>query len=195
MFSLKTVSSYILLALLVGAASAGIAILVDDRMSGSPGVEILLATATPTPELKVYISGAVARPGVYTLKVGDRLADAIAAAGGAAEDAQLSCINLAVRVKDEAHFHVPKAGEPCQPASTVGTSGGGDDSRIDLNSATAEQLETLPGIGKVKAQSIVDYRDKVGAFRSTEEVTEVKGIGPATYEAIRDLVFVSGPSP
>ena len=182
MFSPKTVSSYILLALLVGAASAGIALLVDDRRAGSPGVEILLPTATPTPRLVVHVSGAVASPGVFSMKEGDRLEDAIAAAGGATTGARLSCVNLAVRVKDEAHFHVPGSDEPCQASSTATAER--ETSGLDLNTASTEQLETLPGIGEVKDQAIVGYRDRNGPFRATEEIMDVRGIGIATYEAI-----------
>ena len=194
MISVKRISFYVLVALFIAAASAGIGLLVSQSRSGNPGVEILLPTATSTPELKVYISGAIAAPGVYVMKEGDRLADTVAAAGGVTEDAQLSCINLAMRVKDEAHFHVPGTGEPCQVASTFGTTGG-EDARVDLNTATVGQLEALPGIGKVKAQAIVDYLEKNGLFQSTEEVMEVRGIGPAIYKSIRDLVYVGGVSP
>ena len=194
MASVKTISLYVLLALFIAAASGGIALLITQSRSGSPSIEILLPTATPTPQLKVYISGAVAEPGVYLMKEGDRLVDAIAAAEGITEDAQLSCINLATRVKDEAHYHVPGSGEPCQAASTTSPAAG-EDGRTDLNTATAKQLQTLPGIGPVKAQAIVDYRETVVLFRSTQEIMEVKGIGPATYEKIRDLVWVGGVSP
>ena len=193
MVSIKTTSFYVLLALFIAALSAGTALLVREKWSGSPGVEILLPTTTPTPELKVYVSGAVAAPGVYGMKEGDRLEDALSAAGGATHDAQLSCINLAVRVRDEAQLHVPGTGEPCQPAFTAATTQ--DDSRIDLNTAAVEQLETLPDIGKVKAQAIVDYRERNGPSQSIYEVMDVRGIGPAIYEGIRNLVQVGGVSP
>ena len=227
MFSMRSVSFYILMALFVAALSSGIAILVVQSRSGSPGVEILLPTATivPTatpapdipdtpappdlPDLKVHISGAVAMPGVYAMEEGDRLEDAIKAAGGATYSPLPPCMNLAVRVKDEASYNVPGSGEPCQqpvlPATTA-TEEGGDarieataepdaDPGIDLNTATLEQLITLPGIGPVKAQAIVDYREGTGQFQSIEEVTEVRGIGPATYEGIRDLIRVGKAPP
>ena len=117
----------------------------------------------------------------------------IDAAGGAAEGANLSCINLALRVRDEAHFHVPGKGEPCQAPSTSSTPEEND--KIDLNTAAMEQLETLPGIGPAKAQAIIAYREMNGPFQSIEEITKVRGIGPAIYEGIRDLVWVSGVSP
>ena len=196
MTSAKTVSFYILAALLIAALSAGIALAVSRNGSGSPGVEILLPTATPIPELpelKVYVSGAVARPGVYSMAQSDRLADALEAAGGAVHGARLDCVNQSLRVKDEAHYHVPGAEEQCQPSSSAASLQG--DSGIDLNTASAEEMESLPGIGEVKARAIVDYREKNGRFGSTDEVVNVDGIGPTTYKRIKDLVYVSGGAP
>ena len=195
MVSPKTASLYVLLALFLAALTAGIVLLTADG-SGNPGVEILLPTATPTPELRVHISGAITSPGVYELNPGDRLVEALAAAGGATDDARLSCVNLALRVTDEAHYHIPGAEEPCLPGVTAATSAEAEeDGRIDLNAATAEQLETLPGIGEVKAQAIIDYRDNNEGFQSTEELMEVSGIGSRTYETIRDLVYIGRASP
>ena len=193
MLSIKSIPAYVLIALTIAALSAGIILLVSDRSSGSPGVEIMLPTVTPTTDSKVYVSGAVYDPGVYLMQVGDRLVDAIAAAGGATQGARLSCINLALRVDDEAHVHVPEPAEACQPPS--GSETAREDVRIYLNTATAQQLEALPGIGTVKAQAIIDYRESNGPFRSIEEVMEVRGIGPAIYESIRDLISVGGMSP
>ena len=189
MLSLKTASTYLLVALLTAAASAGIALLVSNARSGSPGVEILIPTPTSTPDLKVYVSGAVSSPGVYVLREGDRLEDAVAAASGATQGAQLPCINLALRVQDEAQVHVPGAEEPCQPSSDGAIQ---DDARVDLNTATAEELKSLPGIGDVKAGDIIAYRESNGPFSSAEQIIEVRGIGEKTYESIRDLVRVSG---
>ena len=193
MLSVKSIPAYVLVALTIAALSAGIILLVSDRSSGSPGVEIVLPTVTPTPDLKVYISGAVDEPGVYLMQEGDRLVDAIAAAGGATQGARLSCINLTLRVEDEAHVHVPGPAEACQPPS--GSETVREDLGIDLNTASAEELETLPGIGEAKAQAIIDYRESNGEFQSLEEIMEVRGIGPAIYESIRDLVHVDGVSP
>lgn len=227
MFSIRAVSLYVLLALFIAVLSAAVALLVVQSRSDSPGVEVLLPTATtmptatPAPELKVYISGAVAMPGVYAMEEGDRLADAIEAAGGATYGPLPSCINLAIRVKDEASYDVPDSGMPCQqpalPAMTTTGEGGGpavgatagegngagveaaagQDSHpvMDLNTATVQQLIELPGIGPVKAQAIVDYREEVGHFKSVEEIMEVRGIGPATYEGIHDMVSVGGAPP
>ena len=157
------------------------------------------------PELRVYINGAVGNPGVYQLQPGDRLADALKAAGGAAAGADLAAVNLAQRVQDEGYYYIPREGETPPPVAASpnlsnsplssdfpGNSGAGD-GLIDLNTATLEALTTLPGIGPARAQAIVAYREQNGPFVSVEQVMEVSGIGPATYESIRDLVKVSSP--
>ncbi len=192
MTSVKTISFYILAVLLIAALSAGIALAVSRNGSGGPGVEILLPTATPTPVLKVYVSGAVSRPGVYPMAESDWLADAIEAAGGATRQARLDCVNLALRVKDEAQYHVPDSEEQCQPASSTPSR---EDAGIDLNTAPVEDLKSLPDIGDVRARAIVDYREEHGPFRSTEELMNVSRIGPGIFEKIKDLVYVSEGAP
>ena len=158
-------------------------------------------TTEAEPELQVYVSGAVRRPGVYTLKPGDRLIDAVEAAGGGIPEADLESVNLALRVQDEAQYKIPRIGEPPDPESNVvsapassqnplsdkGQSSGG---LIDLNKASAELLETLPGIGPVRAGDIVADRELNGPFLTIEQITRVQGIGPATYSGIRELVIV-----
>ena len=158
-------------------------------------------------ELKVYIAGAVRYPGVYRLQPGDRLEDALAAAGGGDEEADLEAINLARRVEDEAYYHVPRLGETPRPpvaaaanqVSGQGASptGSGENSTsgdglVNLNTASSELLETLPGIGPVRAQAIIDDREQNGLFQSVEEVTRVPGIGSGIYNSIRPLV-TAGP--
>jgi len=163
--------------------------------------------------VRVYISGAVRNPGVYTMMPGDRLPDAVAAAVGPADDAQLASVNLALRVVDQGHYNIPVVGETPVPqtgalSSAVGAQLGSVNSQglisppaqgetstgglIDLNLASPTLLATLPGIGPVLAQAIVDHRDDNGPFRSVEEISDVPRIGPATYQKIRDLVIVGG---
>ena len=179
-----------MVALLIAAVSGGIALLVVQSRDSSPGLEILLPTTTPTPELKVHVSGAVARPGVYTMAEGDRVEDALDAAGGLTGAANPSCLNLAQRVSDEARYHVVAEDEPCPTAPAAFAGGPDSDGRIDLNTATADELESLPGIGEVKAQAIVDYRELNGPFKSIKDVLEVSGIGAAILEGTRDLARV-----
>ena len=184
--------------LLVVTLSAGGVVLyrgLDDG-SGSRGVEVRLPAPTSQPTLKVYVSGEVAAPGVYVAAPGDRVEDVVAAAGGALQGAQLSCVNLAARVRDGSQYHVPSVDDDCMPgisepatADLPEVAQQGREGKIDLNSASAEELQALPGIGEVKANAIVTYRNEIGLFSSVEEVVEVRGIGPATLNAIADLVY------
>ena len=138
--------------------------------------------------MRVYISGAVLSPGVYAVIEGDRLTRVVEAAGGATEDADLAAVNLAVRVADEDHWHIPRLGEtvPAETATAAGTLAG----KIQINSADADELASLPGIGPVRAEAIMRYREANGPFFSAEDLLAVSGIGPVTLEAIRDLIEV-----
>ena len=185
---MKFASQIVLIGAVVAAVVAGAVLLVRQSPTGGE-IEIVLATATPAPEidLRVYISGAVRNPGVYGIGEGGRLEQVIEAAGGAAEDADLTSVNLAVRVKDEDHWHVPRVGESPQTSSAQASA---QPAKVDINTADVELLKTLPGIGEVKAQSIVRYRQTKGPFSRVEDLLEVSGIGPATLDAIQDLVDV-----
>lgn len=154
---------------------------------------------TPTPTLApivVYVSGAVLRPGVYALPAGSRVADALAAAGGASAEADLLRINLARRVHDEEQIYIPQRGEtpPVLPTAAIpppaGTPAPAVSGKINLNTASVAELDSLPGIGPGYAQRIVDYRESHGPFRSIEEIQNVPGIGPATFARIKDLITV-----
>jgi competence protein ComEA len=161
-------------------------------------------TRTPTPSpLRVYVTGAVQTADVYVLPPGSIVKDAILAAGGATTDADLERINLAVRLHDQQQVYVPYQDEgtpaapllstPLPPTNTPdsrGTTRSSNLAVININTADAAALETLPGIGPTYAARIVDYRDQNGPFTSVEELTLVKGIGPATLEGMRDLVVV-----
>lgn len=176
----------VLVLLFMLALGGGIALLVQRGDGG--GLEVTLPEATPTPTLRAYIAGAVDRPGVYTFSDGDRLDDLLRMAGGPADGADTSGLNLALRLRDEGHFYVPAMGETLPVTSqsaATGLSG-----LLDLNTATAHDLESLPGIGAVKAEAIVAHRESVGRFSGVEEVLQVPGIGPATLNGIRDRVTV-----
>jgi competence protein ComEA len=168
------------------AVVAGVIVLLA-RLGNTGGVEVLLPTATPTPELKVDVKGAVGTPGVYTLAPGDRLEDAIAHAGGALDGADLSSLNLAKRVRDQECIYVPLVGEAVQGCPTFSADG-----RVDINTATINELDALPQIGPALAQAIVAYRESNGPFETVEELLLVKGIGTATLEKLRDRVKVGG---
>jgi competence protein ComEA len=148
------------------------------------------ATATLTP-LRVHVSGAVLHPDVYVLPPGSIVRDAVMAAGGPAPDADLERINLAVELQDQQQVRVPRKGETLTPASEDSSRGSeGTSGLININTATAAQLETLPRIGPAMAQRIVEYREANGPFKTIEEIQNVPGIGPATFNGLKDLITV-----
>ena len=143
----------------------------------------------------VHAAGAVARPGVYRVRAGGRVADLLDAAGGPAPDADLDQVNLAAKVADGERVYVPRRGEsPPPPAASGagGTSGtpGPAAGPVNLNTATLEQLDALPGVGPATAQAILDYRKAQGRFRRVDELLEVRGIGEAKLAALRPRVRV-----
>jgi competence protein ComEA len=133
--------------------------------------------------LYVHVVGGVRHPGLYRLPQGSRVADAVARAGGATRKAQVALVNLAAPVADGEQIVVPQRGaRALVPAS--GATGG----PVHLNTATLEELDTLPGVGPVTAQKILDYREEHGAFGSVDELDAVSGIGPARMDELRKLV-------
>jgi competence protein ComEA len=134
-------------------------------------------------DVVVHVTGAVARPGVYRLPMGARVTDAVSRAGGPSGGAMLEAINLAARLADGQQVVVPKAGPGGTPLGVTGTTG--EDGPISLGTATAEQLETIDGIGPVTAQKILEYRDGQGGLASIDQLDQVSGIGPATMESLR----------
>jgi competence protein ComEA len=163
----------------------------------SPAPRIAPPARAPTTEISqrpvvvVHVAGAVRSPAVYELEEGARVADAIEAAGGPRPGADLSALNLAEVVADGAKIDVLKKGAGPAPSTTPApptTSGTTALTVVDINSADQTALETIPGIGPVKAAAILGFRSDVGSFTSIEQLLEVTGIGPATLEAIRPYV-------
>lgn len=145
--------------------------------------------------LVVHVVGAVRRPGLLRLREGARVADAVARAGGATKGADLAALNLAAPLVDGVQVLVPlrvesvgteapSAGAPTSPASPYAGAAG----KPSLATATAEELDELPGVGPITAQKILDYRAAHGPFRSVDDLDAVPGIGPARIEQLRDLV-------
>lgn len=163
-------------------------------------------------KLVVYVSGAVVKPGVVTVKSGARIDDAVKAAGGALPEADLARVNLAQLIHDGEQIHLPKVGEAgnsavppgVQGSNTSGenSAGAGSEnlsgsantdataSKIDLNQATSAQLEEIPGIGPVTAGEIISWREQNGAFQSIDDLLQISGIGEKTLEKIRPHVSV-----
>lgn len=139
--------------------------------------------------LLVHVVGAVRRPGLYRLREGGRVDDAIRKAGGPKPRAALELVNLASPVADGQQVIVPARGSAAAAAAQGAVPGApGTGQKVHLNSATLEQLDTLPGVGPVTAQKILDYRTEHGAFQSIRELDAVSGIGPARLEELTPLV-------
>lgn len=151
----------------------------------SPAAPSVAASPAGAP-LFVHVAGAVRRPGLYELAPGGRVADAIAAAGGAGARADLGLLNLAAPLTDGMKIEVLGKGAARSPASEPATPGA--PAAVSLNSADAAALETIPGVGPVTAAAILAYRDEAGPFTSIEQLMDVSGIGPATLESIRPYV-------
>ena len=147
-------------------------------------------TGLPAARVVVDVVGAVRRPGLYRLEQGTRIADAVARAGGATGKADLSMVNLAAPLADGEQVVVPKhgAGAAAAGAGAAGAGAAATTGPVHLSTATLEQLDSLPGIGPVTAQKILDYRTKHGAFTSVDELDAVPGIGPSRMDQLQDLV-------
>lgn len=179
-----------LVGLAAGLLGAGALAAVNAAPAGEPVA--LLAAPSPAPIL-VQVSGAVAQPDVYALPPGSRVQDAIAAAGGLLDTALTADLNLAAALHDGQPLDVPFQPTatpegyvpPGQPTATLSV-----EFPVNLNTATLEQLDALPGIGPVRAQAILDYRAEHGPFTRIEQIINVPGIGPVTFEGLKDLITV-----
>jgi competence protein ComEA len=164
----------------------GIGVLVDRQLQGPQPLEINLGETPAASEIQVYVAGAVERPGVYLLSEGDRWIDAVEAAGGPAADADLEALNLARRLKDEDQVLVPRLGE----RAALGSAQAPQNELVNINTAPAAVLDSLPGIGEVRSQNIVDSRERDGPFSRIEELVERKLIPQSLLDQIRELITV-----
>lgn len=166
------------------AASTG-----DDMSISDPG-DVSLEASTPAPAaagVVVHVVGAVRRPGVYKLPAGSRVGDAVAAAGGALGNAAPEAVNLARVLNDGEQVRIPSADEASAAVAASGAQSGAP-RKVNINTATAAELDALPGIGPATAQKIVDDRARNGPFSSPEDLMRVPGIGPKKFDALKDLV-------
>lgn len=182
--------------LLIAALAAGVLLLLLGRYFASAGTPSADAPAArprvrpfsvAPPRLVVHVVGAVRRPGLYRLGQGERIADALAKAGGPTRTADLAAVNLAAPLADGEQVVVPRKA----PATSGGAGASGTmapSGPVHLNTATLEQLDSLPGVGPVTAQRILDYRTAHGAFSSVDELDAVSGIGPSRLDDLRKLV-------
>lgn len=184
----------VLVGVLLGMLLAGSIFLVA---RGPRGQSVALRPPPTGEPLQVHVTGAVVRPGVYDLPEGARVQHAVEAAGGFVAEADKHAINLAARVEDADKLDVPfLAGFiPDEEQGFVVVSEGtpspllGED-LVDINSASQEELEQLPGIGPTLAERIIAYREENGPFARIEDIVNVSGIGSATYDEIKDLIAV-----
>ena len=137
----------------------------------------------------VDIKGAVNNPGVYQMKSGDRVKDALDAAGGLTDEADSQKVNLAQRVEDQMVIVVPKVGEEVTeiPAG-VTSKEAAKDGKVNINTATVEELKTLKGVGEKKAEAIIEYRKKNGSFQTKEDLMKVRGIGKKLFESFQERI-------
>ncbi len=166
----------VVLILGIAAAVVGGAILLAVRRAPSP---VRLIEPPGASEIVIQVDGAVLRPGLYHLPVGARAADALRAAGGLLPTADTEVLNGARVLRDGERLHVA----PREPAHTTGNS-----RAVNINTAAAADLETLPGIGPVLAGRIVAYRTRHGPFRRPEDLLQVPGIGPGLLRRLREVV-------
>lgn len=205
----------LLLALVVAVIVSAIGQQAGQRTVGSGSVSIPSGGATPEPidggagalssgasgidsiddgvPIFIHVLGAVARPGLFELKDGARVMDAIAAAGGLTAEADPAGVNLARLVSDGEQFYVPRQGEvpPGLPVAPSGAGGANAPAaKVNLNTATVADLDSLPRIGPTMAQRIIDYRTTNGRFASVDGLRDVAGIGDKTFDALKDLITV-----
>jgi competence protein ComEA len=169
----------LVIGVLCGILMGGIIFLVASRPS-QPSLEII--SPTQVTSIVVSVAGEVVHPGVYTLPAGARVNDALQTAGGMTADADASAINLAETLEDGQQIYLPSSISTPTLTSEQG--------KININTASLEELEALPGIGAAKAQAIIDYRNKYGNFQSIDDLLYISGFGPAIIQEIEDSIKV-----
>jgi competence protein ComEA len=186
---------YVLLGVMAGFVLAGVLVLVSRAPAGNP---ITLQAAPTDAPIAIHVIGAVPRPGLYEFPKGARVQNAIDAAGGLLVGANTDVLNLAALLEDGQQLDIPFAAGVQEaplaielPSSVTPTAVANPNiDLININTATLEEFDSLPGIGPTTAKKIVDYRDANGPFAAIEDIMNVSGIGPATFEDIKGLITV-----
>jgi competence protein ComEA len=180
----------VLIGILVGIIGMALIQLITAAPRGTP-VELLPAATAGS--ITIHIDGEVASPGVFEIPYGSRIQDIIGLAGGLTEDADISSVNLAAAVTDGERVNIPCIEPTHQPESNVVVAVGTPVTyeRININTATQEELEFLPGIGPVIAGRIIEYRQFYGPYQFIEDLQKVEGIGPAVFEKVKDSISVT----
>ncbi len=142
--------------------------------------------------ITIHISGEVNNPGIVNIESDKRLSDAVDKLGGVTENADLNNINLAMKIEDAKHYIIPKIGEEIKNNESINNENNNSDSnKVNINNATIEDLDKLPGIGEATANKIINYREENGDFKSIEELKNVNGIGSKKYEQIKDEITLN----
>jgi competence protein ComEA len=186
---------YVLLGVMAGFVLAGVLVFVSRAPEGEP---IVLRPAPTSAPIAVHVIGAVPRPGLYSFLEGARVQDAIDAAGGLLTDANADSLNFARLLADGEKLEIPYKDGAVPTEDTVQlpsseetpVTQGSTEDLVNINTATLEELDALPGIGLTTAQKIIDYRTVNGPFGAIEDIMNVSGIGPSTFEGIKDLITV-----
>lgn len=179
----------ILFGLFVGLLSSGFILLVASQPRGKP-IEII-PPPTPGP-LLIHVTGAVINPGLYELPRNSRAGDAVKMAGGFSAEADTEFANLAAPLQDGQQVIIPNKGDISVQVSSRNPVSAQNQQVININAASADELQELPGIGPTRAQDIIEYRDQHGAFQSIDDLLNVPGIGPTTLENLKELI-TTGP--
>lgn len=154
-----------------------------EDVSTLESVSVEAETEDVSAKIYVHVCGAVKNPGVYEFVSGSRIYEAIEEAGGFTEEAATSQVNQAQVLEDEMRLYIPSIDELTSQSTE-------ENGKVNLNTASEEQLMTLPGIGEAKAKSIVTYREKHGGFKKIEDIMEISGIKEALFQKIEDLITV-----
>lgn len=162
-------------------------------METTEEADVIKESYTPR-VMMVHVCGAVRNPGVYELEDGSRIIDAVLEAGGLQEDAAADALNLAMPVSDGSRVYVPCADELTDgqfaQVDAIGIAGSGDSGKVNINTASVDELTTLKGIGQSRAESIVAYREEHGPFKKTEDIMNISGIKQASYDKIKDNITI-----